>query len=39
MANIGKESKIYEIPEPMQMPNTVPESAPVFEPEPEKVPA
>lgn len=40
MANIGTERRIYEIPEPVSVPDTVPESAPVEQPvEPERVPA
>lgn len=34
MANIGKEKKIYEIPEPAQVPDTVPQDIPVEEPVP-----
>ncbi len=37
MANIGTERRIYEVPEPAQVPDTVPEQAPATEPE--EVPA
>lgn len=37
MAHIGEQTKIYEIPEPVSIPNTVPEEVEV--PEYESVPA
>jgi len=40
MANIGEETRIYEIPEPVSIPDTVPVEAPAeLEPEPVQVPA
>lgn len=39
MANIGEEIEIVEIPDPVTIPDTVPESAPVHEPEKVPVPA
>lgn len=38
MAHIGEEKKVYEIPEPAAIPDTVPVEAPAVQ-EPEKVPA
>jgi hypothetical protein len=39
MGQIGKETKIYEIPEPVRIPDTVPSEQPVREPERVPVPA
>ena len=40
MAHIGEEKRIYEVPEPVSVPDTVPADAPsVPAQEPEKVPA
>ena len=40
MAQIGEETEIFEIPEPVSVPDYAPnESSPVAVPEPEKVPA
>lgn len=36
MANIGDKKRIYEVPEPAQVPDTVPSDLPISEPE--KVP-